>query len=46
MLNKIFNERENTMKNDLFDLPDSLYDFAQISDFHGVIEDLANLAED
>lgn len=46
MLNKIFYERENTMKNDLFDLPDALYDFAQISDFYGVIGDLANLAED
>lgn len=34
------------MKCDVFDLPESLYDFAQIADFHGVIEDLANLVED
>lgn len=34
------------MKHDIFDLPESLYDFAQIADFHGVIEDLANLVED
>ena len=34
------------MKRDVFDLPESLYDFAQISDFHGVIESLANLVED
>lgn len=34
------------MKFDIYDLPESLYDFAQISDFHGVIEELSNLAED
>ena len=34
------------MKRDVFDLPESLYDFAQIVDFHGVIESLANLVED
>ena len=34
------------MKCDVFDLPESLYEFAQIADFYGVIEDLANLVED
>lgn len=34
------------MKNDVFDLPDSLYDFAQIHDFPRVIEQLSILAED
>ena len=34
------------MKRDVFDLPESLYEFAQIADFYGVIEDLANLVED
>ena len=34
------------MKNDMYELPESLYEFAQISDFHGVIEDLAAMAED
>lgn len=34
------------MKRDSFDLPDSLYDFAQIPNFHNVIEDLAEIAED
>lgn len=33
------------MKNDMYELPDTLYDFAQIPNFHTVIEDLANLAE-
>ena len=33
------------MKNDVFDLPDSLYDFAQIQDFPHIIEQLSNLAE-
>ena len=34
------------MKNDAFDLPESLYDFAQIPNFSNMISDLANLAED
>ena len=34
------------MKYDMYELPESLYEFAQISDFHGVIEDLAAMAED
>ena len=34
------------MKHDMYELPESLYEFAQISDFHGVIEDLATMAED
>lgn len=33
------------LKNDVFDLPDSLYDFAQIPDFPDVINQLSNLAE-
>lgn len=33
------------MKNDMYDLPDNLYDFAQIYDFHKVIGDLSTLAE-
>lgn len=33
------------MKNDAFDLPESLYEFAQISDFPKVVENLSNLAE-
>lgn len=33
------------MKNDIFDLPDSLYEFAQISDFPNVVKQLSNLAE-
>ena len=31
------------MKNDMYELPDTLYDFAQIPNFHTVIEDLASL---
>ena len=34
------------MKHDMYELPESLYEFAQINDFHGVIEDLAAMAED
>ncbi len=34
------------MKHDMYELPESLYEFAQIYDFHGVIEDLAAMAED
>lgn len=34
------------MKHDMYELPESLYDFAQIPDFRGTIENLANLAED
>ena len=34
------------MKNDIYELPDSLYDFAQISDFHGVISQLQALAQE
>lgn len=33
------------MKNDIYDLPESLYDFAQIPNFRSTIEELANLAE-
>lgn len=33
------------VKNDAYDLPDSLYDFAQIPDFPGVISHLSNIAE-
>lgn len=33
------------MKRDIFDLPESLYDFAQIPDYQGTIEELANLVE-
>ena len=33
------------MKNDMFDLPDSLYDFAQIPNFCNVIEQLSGIAE-
>lgn len=39
-------KRSYRMKNDILDLPESLYEFAQISNFHSVIEDLAKLAED
>lgn len=34
------------MKRDIYDLPDSLYEFAQFSDFRATIEDLALLVED
>lgn len=34
------------MKRDMYELPESLYEFAQINNFHGVIEDLASIAED
>ena len=30
----------------MYELPESLYEFAQINNFHGVIEDLASIAED
>lgn len=33
------------MKRDIYDLPESLYDFAQIPDYRGTIEELANLVE-
>lgn len=33
------------MKNDAFELPESLYEFAQITDFPKVIESLSDLAE-
>lgn len=33
------------MKNDLYELPDTLYDFAQFPDFYNDIQDLSNLAE-
>lgn len=33
------------MKNDLYDLPDSLYDFAQIPDYHNVIQQLGGMVE-
>ena len=33
------------MKNDAFELPESLYEFAQITDFPKVIENLSDLAE-
>lgn len=33
------------MKNDIYDLPESLYDFAQIPDYHNVIQQLSNMAE-
>lgn len=35
-----------SVKHDMYELPESLYEFAQIYDFHGVIEDLAAMAED
>ncbi len=34
------------MKRDIYDLPDSLYEFAQFYDFRATIEELATLAED
>ena len=34
------------MKKDMYDLPDTLYDFAQIPDFHNVIAQLKLLAEE
>ena len=34
-----------SMKNDAFELPESLYEFAQITDFPKVIESLSDLAE-
>lgn len=34
------------MKNDMYELSESLYDFAQIPNFPGVIEDLKNIVED
>lgn len=33
------------MKNDIYDLPDMLYNFAQIQDFHRVIQQLSGLVE-
>lgn len=33
------------MKRDIYDLPESLYDFTQIPDYRGTIEELANLVE-
>lgn len=33
------------MKNDMYELPDNMYDFAQFSDYHGAMHDLALLAE-
>lgn len=34
------------MKRDMYDLPDTLYEFAQIPDFYSTIEELAALIED
>ena len=34
------------MKHDKYELPESLYEFAQIGDFQGVIESLATIAEE
>ena len=34
-----------SMKHDMYELPESLYKFAQINDFHAVIKDLADIAE-
>lgn len=33
------------MKNDMYDLPDSMYDFAQFSDYHATMHNLESLAE-
>jgi hypothetical protein len=33
------------MKNDMYELPDNMYDFAQFADYHGTMHDLASLAE-